>query len=340
MLRRGMLTVVVVMVAVFGAMGVGRRRSPQLLAYLSAPSGHGQLHLHLHDLRQGIAVAPRPLNMVVTNENHLLWSPGTGRMYLNRDGIVHHLDLATGAVAVTKLADWDVVRDVSWSPDGAQVAVSPAAGGLYVGDSNSTTFANPISDANNTLLGRLSLDWSPDGRKLAVMADTGPDARLYLMQGPGWQARIVNLPYSDMSAPSWSPDGTRLTFAARRTSEHPSQLYAIEAEAGASPMMLTHTTLSEMNPTWSPDGRYILYQGRDGGQNEVYVMAVADRIPRNLTQHPASDRHPQWAGRQVVFVSNRTGNLNLFTMNPNTAVPRNISQLSKEHVVSVLVWSP
>ena len=63
--------------------------------------------------------------------------------------------------------------------------------------------------------------------------------------------------------PSWSPDGSKITFVSNRTEDPDrndnSDIFIIEAKKGAEIKQLTTWKGQDRNPIWSKDGKYIAY---------------------------------------------------------------------------------
>ena len=70
--------------------------------------------------------------------------------------------------------------------------------------------------------------WSPDGRRLAFVSNRDGDDEIFVMNADGSGVRQLTrngktahgAPIRD-SAPAWSPDGTRIAFAATATAARP-----------------------------------------------------------------------------------------------------------------------
>ncbi|HSF80206.1 MAG TPA: hypothetical protein VLA49_03170 [Anaerolineales bacterium] len=148
------------------------------------------------------------------------------------------------------------------------------------------------------------------------------------------------LPFTRLTAGNWdditpsaSPDGTRLAFSSNRDGQW--DLYVMDLQTGAI-QRVTTTPEYDASPSWSPDSQWLVYetythtqvtpelqpagepQEKPGTGNpmvalenlEIFILQVGTAAdPVRLSNHPATDFAPVWspAGRQIAFVSNRTG---------------------------------
>jgi hypothetical protein len=87
---------------------------------------------------------------------------------------------------------------------------------------------------------------------------------------------------------------------------------------GSDLRQLTDSDGHDFYPRWSPDGEQIAFLStRDGGREEIYVMAADGSNQRRLTNNKAFDGAPSWSpdGTRFVFASDRDGNYELYVMN-------------------------
>ena len=111
-------------------------------------------------------------------------------------------------------------------------------------------------------------------------------------------------------SPSWSPNGDSILFQVRDGDED--QLFVMDAD-GANLTQLTflsedesiHHPSLDYFPTWSPNGDSILFEVRDGDEDQLFVM---DADGANLTQLIALDKEksidwPSWSpnGDSILF---------------------------------------
>jgi uncharacterized repeat protein (TIGR01451 family) len=115
--------------------------------------------------------------------------------------------------------------------------------------------------------------------------------------------------------PSWSPDGTKVAYAAKADGKWD---ICVSAPDGSGPVDLTNDAASnDRNPRWSPDGSKIAFDSNRGGAYEIYVMAPDGSGQTRLTTDGADDERPTWSpdGSKIAFESNRDGDPHIYVMN-------------------------
>lgn len=124
--------------------------------------------------------------------------------------------------------DWNspigIIMDPAFSPDGARLAFACIGGanGIFVVNVDGSGLQRLTLHANDR-----APAWSPDGTRIAFTRLSGdqldanglPHSDLYVMNADGTQMRRLTAGLADESGPSWSPDGTRLAYAADGSSE-------------------------------------------------------------------------------------------------------------------------
>jgi tricorn protease len=146
--------------------------------------------------------------------------------------------------------------NVEYSPDGKWIAfVSDQAGDreeLYVVPADGSAEPRRVTDIDAL---KNSYSWSPDGKQLAVAAS---DGRLYRVSVSGGEAKeLLRSKYGTIGRPSWSPDGSLLTFSmadVTRTDD----VYILPAEGGE-PRKATFDSAADRSPAFSADGKKLYF---------------------------------------------------------------------------------
>ncbi len=141
---------------------------------------------------------------------------------------------------------------------------------------------HPITHEDVWLAKRIGgLDVSPDGRWVlfSVTEPAYDESRtvsdLWLAPGDGGAEprRLTNTRAGEGGA-TWSPDGTRIAFTARREQDTVPQVYVLDLATGGEAQRVTGIATGAGAPQWRPDGRAILFT------SEVYPGAAGDSANR------------------------------------------------------------
>lgn len=117
------------------------------------------------------------------------------------------------------------------------------------------------------------LDWSPDGRLLAVAHSDSPDAPLGLSLIDVRTGERHRLTYPGTSVggdvdPRFSPDGRFLSFV-RLIHRSNQELFLVRVEGGA-PKQLTTEGKQVSGHDWTPDGKTIVFSSDRGGEFRLW----------------------------------------------------------------------
>ncbi len=243
------------------------------------------------------------------------WSPDGTRIAFasNRDGNFDIYTMAADGTDVQQVSflptgeSWQFVNsyEPTWSPDGTQIAFTgyraeeswPDIYRASVGQTADTYAEQPVTDTTD-FLSAAQPDWSPDG---TAMLYTGywdqwtTDVWRINVDGTG----AVNLtdPESEFDGtdvdPSWSADGTRVTWVSDGEQGHTGvDVYAMQAD-GTGRVAATSDGIEKYEPEFSPDGTQILYQ-MNYYDPEIWVVDAPP--PPGKSAGSAGDAHMVAAG--------------------------------------------
>ena len=178
----------------------------------------------------------------------------------------------------------------------------------------------------------------------------GRNSEIYRMNPDGKQLRRLTKQPGYDGAPTWSPDGQKITFTSFRDQHRLQERAPIYGEIyvmnpdGTNPINLTQSIeRPDRISSWSPDGTRIAFESSGiskwgaGLQWDIWVMDADGGNPRNLTNHHTQDEAPDWApnGNQIAFSSDRNRdwefekngvrNWEVYVMNADGANPINLT---------------
>ncbi len=169
--------------------------------------------------------------------------------------------------------------------------------------------------------------FSPDGTQIAFTGEYEGNVDVYLVPASGGVPRRLTYHPSIDVAVGWTPDGKRILFNSRRDSFADSgQLYTIPVEGAAAGGGLPEPLPLPMaeDGSYSADGSHIAYEPvfhwqeawkrYKGGQTlKVWLADLHDSSIVAIPRENSNDFNPLWVGSKVYFLSDRSGNVSLWS---------------------------
>lgn len=153
-----------------------------------------------------------------------------------------------------------------------------------------------------------------DGKKIAYVSY--PEGILWASNADGSDRHQLSFPPTEVSLPSWSPDGTQIEFAAHQPAGF-WQIFSVPAEGG-DPQQLTSGKSDHTDGSFSPDGNSLVFGGpaEEARQSAKANIHMLDLKTRQVTDVPGSAHlfSPRWSpdGRYFLAISGNYQTLKLY----------------------------
>jgi tricorn protease len=193
---------------------------------------------------------------------------------------------------------------------------------------------------------------SPDGQWIAFTGQYDGDEQVYVMPISGGEPRkLTHYPARGPLPPrwgydnqvyGWTPDGKAVLFRSLMDGFDltDSRLYTVPMTGGlptALPMPVSGAG------TLSPDGKTVLYSPlfRDfrtwkryqgGWAQDLWLFDIASKRARNVTNTVRTERDPMWLPSGPYFVSDRSGILNIYKLDPQSAAATAVTRYTEGDV--------
>jgi dipeptidyl aminopeptidase/acylaminoacyl peptidase len=265
------------------------------------------------------AMSQKPLPPKIAGANEIIYCYQTvsgATIYLiNEDGTGNR-----------RIADVNYgVNHPDWSPDATKIA--------FTSQINQSTYSIRVMNADGSNIVRLTNatgvvdvepNWSPDGSKIAfgrMYPLQNGRRELWMMNSDGSNQRWLGILLAD--AAEWSPDGTKLIYAADSSGKQ--DLFTCNID-GSNVRQLTSLKEGLLQACWMPDGQTILFNSgtgiftmRNDGTNIKQVMATDAGVWKAM---PSPD------GSMVAFCSCPQGLANhweIYLMSADGTNPRRLT---------------
>lgn len=200
--------------------------------------------------------------------------------------------------------------DMSWSPDGKQLAYAK----FHFGENQSMIWDLRIYNLETkkghwlTQSQRATYPaWSPDSATIAFVAHKNSVSDLFTISIDGSNQKQLTNSISDTQIlnPVWSPDGKTLAFA---KSEPDGNMDLFLLDIFTSKIRrLTKNPAVDYKPVWHPDGQALSYTSHAGGTPNIHTINLIDGIHLQATDVGDAVWTGQWVpGDSLLFATTLT----------------------------------
>jgi len=244
------------------------------------------------------------------------------------DEDIHLVPSEGGEVtALTERQRW--VTGFDWTPDGTALVFGAAPDGRYrlwsvpAAGGPVTRLATPGEMAFTPSLAlhaagmvyeQLTCDCD-----IWALRDHGPD-------GPAPEASpLISSTRMDHS-PHLSPDGRSITFVSTRSGSR--EIWVCEADGSGPRQLTSFGDRFVSHPRWSPDGRAIAFTANPDRATAVHLVDAATCEVRQLGDTAQGAMFCDWSpdGRFIYFVSDRSGEDQVWRMAPDGSAPEQVTR--------------
>lgn len=252
------------------------------------------------------STAPFRLTRTKEAESAPQFSPDGKRLAFQRGGQLYVQDRATGQLLqITEIeAGGGSLAAARWSPDGKRFLYTVRRGQArqipLPNYSGRFVTARPFS---RTVAG----DEPQEMAAFVIPAEGGKPVAVE--PGP-WGARVIVRNYE------WSPDSSRLLWAAVHPSMKKLQILVADAATGKTKVVVEETDPAWVQAApagWSPDSKEIFFLSDRDGYSHLYAVAASGGAPRQVTRgaweiYPDMfGWDPQWIGDYLYYSSTEQG---------------------------------
>lgn len=216
----------------------------------------------------------------------------------------------------------------AWSPDGRRIACvlgSPSGTMTLLEVDVESGAERQIGAHRWSYIDALA--WLPDGSGLLVTArdPSSPQTQIWHVAYPSGEARRVTNDLNEYQGMSLSADGRTMVVA---QSSRETELWLTTGDGrGEARRVTTGVGKADGNwgISWTPDGR-IVYGTNASGSRDIWMLDPQTGAQRQLTADARQNFYPQVApdGRSILFLSDRTGELRLWSMDIDGGNPKQI----------------
>jgi Tol biopolymer transport system component/DNA-binding winged helix-turn-helix (wHTH) protein len=244
-----------------------------------------------------------------------------------------------------RLTNWNTdeeIRPGCWSPDGTQILfVSGQSGRDNIYAMSIEPFA-PRELLTDVATNLQYPTYSADGTKMLFRSITDDGSGEFRLMDTNTK-RVTTLRKLQPSEGNarLSPDGNWIVYQDRINDN--SEVCLIRSDGTGEIKNLTNNPARDGGPSWSPDGSKIVFvSNRDGNYDltQLYIMNEDGSNQHRIYYSNAISAYATWSpdGKHIAFANDkeddRTGNFEIFTIEPETTEPERRLTFRRQYDVS------
>jgi len=145
--------------------------------------------------------------------------------------------------------------------------------------------------------------------------------------------RVIANEKGSNSAPTWSPDGSKLAIALSKAGNY--QVYIVNAD-GSGLRRLSNSSGIDTEPQFSADGQSIYFTSDRSGGPQIYRMNVNGGDVQRVTFTGTYNISPRISsdGKSLAYISRRNGNFQLYVMDLASGQEQRLSDTTNDQAPS------